>query len=584
MKQAVMSTGNELSIALRACRGAFLGVALMSGMLNVLYLTGSFFMLEIYDRVIPSRSIPTLIGLAAIAVLLYAFQGVLDLLRGRILVRIGSSLDEALANRVYGLVARLPLKTRSIGDGLQPLRDLDQVRASMSGAGPGALFDLPWMPLYLAICFLFHPYIGLTVTAGGLLLVALTLTTEFRTRQPVETASACAAQRFGLAEASRRNAEVLHAMGMTPRLAAVWCQANARYMDANGRAADVAGGLSALSKVLRMVLQSAVLGLGAYLVIQQEATGGIIIASSILTSRALAPVEQAIANWKGFVAARQSWQRLNELLGALPAEATPLELPKPAQSLVVDGISVTPAGGRGPVVHDVSFRLKAGNGLGVIGPSASGKSSLVRSLVGVWPPVRGKIRLDGAALEQWTPERLGRHVGYLPQGVELFAGTVAQNIARFESEPDPLAIIAAAQAAGVHELILRLPEGYETQIGEGGAALSAGQRQRIGLARALYGEPFLVVLDEPNSNLDAEGEEALNRAVVGVRQRGGIVVVVAHHPSAVAGVDHVLVMADGRAQAFGPRDEVLARIARRPGQRPAAASLKVVAESEEVMS
>lgn len=581
MKQ---STGSELSVALRACRGAFLGLALMSGMLNVLYLTGSFFMLEIYDRVIPSRSIPTLIGLAAIAVLLYAFQGVLDILRGRILVRIGGSLDEALADRVYGLVARLPLQTRSIGDGLQPLRDLDQIRSFMSGAGTGALFDLPWMPLYLAICFLFHPYIGLTVTAGGLLLMALTLTTEFRTRQPVKTASACAAQRNGLAEASRRNAEVLHAMGMAPRLAAAWREANTKYMDANRRAADVAGGLSAVSKVLRMVLQSAVLGLGAYLVIQQEATGGIIIASSILTSRALAPVEQAIANWKGFVAARQSWQRLNELLGALPAEPAPLELPKPAQSLVVDGISVTPAGGGVPVVHDVSFGLKAGNGLGVIGPSASGKSSLVRGLVGAWTLVRGKIRLDGAALEQWTPERLGRHVGYLPQDVELFAGTVAQNIARFESEPDPQTIIAAAKAAGVHELILCLPEGYETEIGEGGAALSAGQRQRIGLARALYGEPFLVVLDEPNSNLDAEGEQALNRAIVGVRQRGGIVVVVAHHPSALAGVDHVLVMANGRAQTFGPRDEVLAKISRRPGQRPAAASLKVVAQTEEVVS
>ena len=362
---------------------------------------------------------------------------------------------------------------------------------------------------------------------------------------------------------------------MAPRLSAVWSEANARYMDAQRRTADVAGGLGALSKVLRMVLQSAVLGLGAYLVIHQEATSGIIIASSILTSRALAPVELAIANWKGFVAARHSWRRLNELLAALPAEAPPMELPKPAQSLVVEGVAVMPPGGRNVVVQDVSLRLKAGNGLGIIGPSASGKSSLVRSLVGAWAPVRGKIRLDGAALEQWSPERLGRHLGYLPQDVELFAGTVAQNIARFEAEPEARAVIAAAQAAGVHELILRLSEGYETQIGEGGASLSAGQRQRVGLARALYGDPFLVVLDEPNSNLDAEGEEALTQAIIGVRKRGGIVVVVAHRPSALAGVDQVLVMADGRAQAFGPKDEVLAKVLRRPQAVPGAASTQI---------
>jgi ATP-binding cassette subfamily C protein len=543
---------------------AFLGIALMSGVLNVLYLTGSFFMLEIYDRVLTSRSVPTLVGLAAIAALLYAFQGVIDLLRGRILVRIGSALDENFASRVYAIVTRLPLKIRSTGDGLQPLRDLDQVRSFLSGLGPPALFDLPWMPLYLAICFLFHFYIGLAATVGGLILVAITLATEVRTRQHVKAASSFGAERNTLANASRRNAEVLHAMGMAPRLSAVWGETNAKYMDAQRRAADVAGGLGALAKVLRMVLQSAVLGLGAYLVIKQEATAGIIIASSILTSRALAPVEQAIANWKAFVAARQSWRRLNELLGALASEPAPLELPKPAQSLSVEGISVLPPGGHTAVVRDVSFRLKAGDGLAIIGPSASGKSSLVRSLVGAWTPARGKIRLDGAALERWTPERLGRHVGYLPQDVELFAGSVAQNIARFELEPDAKAIIAAAQAAGVHELILRLPEGYETQIGEGGAALSAGQRQRIALARALYSDPFLVVLDEPSSNLDAEGEEALTKAIIGARRRGGIVVVVAHRPSALTGVDQVLLMAQGRAQML-----------RRQDRTPPSAPLKV---------
>jgi PrtD family type I secretion system ABC transporter len=570
----------ELSAALAACRGAFVGVALMSGALNLLYLTGSFFMLEIYDRVLPSRSIPTLLGLAAIAALLYAFQYVIDLLRGRILVRIGVWLDEALSRRVYAIIAQLPLKTS--GDGAQPLRDLDQIRSFTSGSGPPALFDLPWMPLYLGICFLFHWSIGLAASIGGLLLAAIALATEILTRQPVKAAAGFAAQRNILAEAARRNAEVVHAMGMATRLSAGWSEANAKYMGAQRRTADVAGGLSALSKALRMLLQSAVLGLGAYLVIKQEATAGIIIAASILTSRALAPVEVAVANWRSFVAARQSWRRLNEVLRLLPPETAPMELPKPTGNLAVEGLGVAPPGGRNLIVQDMSFQLGAGDGLGIIGPSAAGKSSLVRTLVGAWTPAHGKIRLDGAALDQWSPDRLGRHIGYLPQDVELFAGTVAQNIARFATEPDPPAIIAAAQAAGMHELILRLPDGYETQIGEGGAALSAGQRQRIGLARALYGEPFLVVLDEPNSNLDAEGEEAVAQAIKGVRNRGGIAVVVAHRPSALAAVDLVLAMADGRGRAFGPRDEVLAKVLRRPqmAANPAPGQLRPVAREE----
>jgi ATP-binding cassette, subfamily C, type I secretion system permease/ATPase len=413
------------------------------------------------------------------------------------------------------------------------------------------------MPLYLGICFLFHPWIGIAATIGALILVGLAFLTEARTRKHVKEASGFGAQRMVLAEASRRNAEVLAAMGMAGQLGMLWREANAKYMASHQRAADVAGGLGALSKVFRMLLQSGVLGLGAYLVINQQATAGIIIASSILTSRALAPVELAIANWKGFVAARQSWDRLKELLGTLPAEQESMALPAPMASLSVEGVAAMPPGTNKVVVQDVAFRLKAGNGLGIIGPSASGKSSLARMLVGVWTPIRGKIRLDGAALEQWSPEARGRHIGYLPQDVELFAGTVVQNIARFDPNPDPKAILAAAQDANVHQLILRLPDGYKTQVGEGGQALSAGQRQRIALARALYGEPFLIVLDEPNSNLDAEGEQALTEAVLGIRARGGIAIVIAHRPSALAGVEHVLVMAEGKAQWFGPKDEVL---------------------------
>ena len=338
--------------------------------------------------------------------------------------------------------------------------------------------------------------------------------------------------------------------------------ANRDYMDAQQRAADVAGGLGAVSKVFRMALQSGVLALGAWLVIQGQATAGIIIASSILVSRALAPAELAIANWKGFVQARQSWTRLSDLLARIPHEPTRHALPAPTRTLSVEAVAIAPPGAQRVVVSEVSFALSAGQGLGVIGPSASGKSSLVRALIGVWPPVRGKVRLDGAALDQWDPAELGPHLGYLPQEAELFAGTIGENIARFDPEAAPEAVIAAAHAAGIHEMVLRLPEGYDTRVGEGGAGLSSGQRQRVGLARALYRDPFLVILDEPNANLDAEGENALTRAILGVRARGGICIVVAHRPSALAAVDLVLMMAEGRAQAFGPKDEVLKRVLR----------------------
>jgi ATP-binding cassette subfamily C protein len=532
----------------------------MSGLVNVLYLTGSFFMLEVYDRVIPSRSVPTLVGLMVLALVLYAFQGLLETLRARILARVGAALDEALSARVFDLVVRAPLKGATPGDGLLPLRDLDQIRAFLGGTGPSAFFDLPWMPIYLVICFLFHPLIGVAAVIGAVILALVTLITDRSTRAPAQAATGHGLRRNGLAESGRRNAEVLAALGMQARLGERWARANRDYMEAQQRVSDVAGGFGAGSKVFRMALQSGVLALGAWLVINNMATAGIIIASSILVSRALAPAELAIANWKGFVQARQSWARLSDLLGRIPAAGQPHALPAPSRSLAVEGVSVAPPGTPRLVVQDVTFALQAGQGLGVIGPSASGKSSLVRALVGVWPALRGKVRLDGAALDQWSSGDLGRHLGFLPQEVELFAGSVAENISRFEPEADPELVIAAAKAAGVHELILRLSEGYDTRIGEGGAGLSAGQRQRVGLARALYRDPFLVILDEPNANLDNEGENALTQAILGVRRRGGICVVVAHRPSALAAVDLVLMMADGRAQAFGPKDEVFKRV------------------------
>jgi PrtD family type I secretion system ABC transporter len=577
MAAAPVVRRSELGDALRACRSAFVGVGVMSCIINLLYLTGSIFMLEVYDRVLPSRSVPTLVGLIVLAGGLYIGQGILDLIRGRILGRIGTSLDEALNARVFDTVVRLPLLVGGRNEGLQPLRDLDNVRAFLGTMGPGAFFDLPWLPLYLAICFAFHVLIGLTALVGAIILVSLTLVTEYMSRQPAREAMGLAARRNDLAAASRRNAEVMVAMGMTGRLTQRWGEANEKYLAGNQHASDVAGGLGAIAKVLRMMLQSAVLAVGAYLVIHQEATAGIIIAGSILSARALAPVDLAIAHWKAFVAARQSWERLNRLLEQIPVRPTPTLLQNPTSRLSVEGVAIAPPGDQRVIVQDVTFALTAGNGLGIIGPSGSGKSSLVRALVGVWQPFRGKVRLDGAALDQWSPDVLGRHIGYLPQDVELFGGTVAQNICRFDPEARSGTIIAAAKEAGVHDMIIKMRDGYNTQVGEQGTALSAGQAQRVALARALYDDPFLIVLDEPNSNLDTEGDEALTRAVRGARERGAIVVVVAHRPIGIEAVEQLLVLKDGRVQAFGPKEQVLAQVLQPRVAAPT--PIKIVSES-----
>lgn len=570
--QAKGDTKSELRVALGSFKTAFVGIGAFSGLINVLMLTGSLFMLEVYDRVLPSRSVPTLIALSALTALLFVFQGLLDITRGRLLVRIGNQLDCRLSARVYDAVVRV--RPRPGADGQQPVRDLDTIRSFLSGLGPTALFDLPWIPLYLAICFAFHMLIGVTALCGAVVLVVLALFTEFLSRQPVKAATAHAAARNRLTEASRRNAEVITAMGISERLLDRWMVLGRDYLAQQKRANDVTGGLGSLGRVLRTALQSAVLGVGAYLVIQQEASAGVIIASSILAGRALSPIDLAIGHWKGFVGARQSWRRLDDLLAAIPASAPRLELPAPTRVLSLEALSVAPPGAPGAVVQNVNFSLSAGSALGVIGPSASGKSSLVRAIVGVWPSLHGTVRLDGAAIQQWTPAARGRHVGYLPQDVELFEGTIAENIARFEPDPPAAAVVAAAKAADVHDLIVNLPAGYQTQLGEQGTSLSAGQQQRIALARALYGEPFLVVLDEPNSNLDAEGEEALTKAILGVRARAGIVIIVAHRPSALAAVDQVLATMLGGQQAFGPKDEVLGRLVRREPTAPA--PLKIV--------
>jgi ATP-binding cassette subfamily C protein len=519
-------------------------------------------MLEVYDRVLPSRSIATLVGLTIIVAILYAFQGGFDLIRRRLLMRVGERLDDVLSPRLYDVMVRLPLKAPDTAATMQPLRDLDTIRSFLVGGGPTALFDLPWLPFYIAICFLFHFWLGVTALAGAVVLVALTWVTEIVTRKPVLEGARYSATRSRLAEASRRNAEVIASMGMAARIHARWQSANRAFLDNQRQSGDLVSGLGAVSRTLRMLLQSGILAVGAWLVINQQASAGIIIAGSILSSRALAPVDFAIANWKGFVAARQSKQRLDRILKLLPEHAPQMELPAPVAMLTLESVTASPPERQKIVLQDVHFLLKAGAGLGVIGPSASGKSTLARLLVGAWNPLRGTIRLDGATLDQWSPAGLGHYIGYLPQDVDLIEGSVAENIASFDPEAKSEAIIEAAKAARVHDLIVRLPEGYETPIGEQGTALSAGQQQRIALARALYGDPFLVVLDEPNSNLDSEGEEALTQAIIGVRQRGGIAVVIAHRPSALAGVDMMLALNNGRQIAFGPKEEVVSKVLR----------------------
>jgi ATP-binding cassette, subfamily C, type I secretion system permease/ATPase len=568
----------DLAAALRECRRVFGNVALYSGIVNLLMLAGPLYMLQIYDRVLSSRSVPTLVALSIFLVGAYAFQGALDMIRSRVVVRAATLFDQRLVLAVHGAVVRLAIASRHPGEGPQPVRDLDQIRSFLTGAGPIAIVDLPWVPVFLSICFLIHPWLGLTATAGAIVLFTMTLLTERASRAPARAAAQDAGRRSIMVEAERRSGETIMAMGMAEALAQRWATVNNRYIAAVGRLSDVAGSFGSVSKVLRLLLQSVILGLGAYLVIRQEMTAGAMIAASIMMGRALAPIETAIANWRGFVAARQSIARLSEALTRAAPKRAATALPKPARSLDVEQVTVIPPGGTVPIVGGLRFRLKSGEALGIIGPSGAGKTSLVRALVGIWRPAKGSVRLDGAALGQWDPELLGQHVGFISQTVELFDGTISENIARMSIAPNADAVLRAARAAGAHEMILRLPAGYDTPIGEGGEALSGGQRQRIALARALYGDPFLIVLDEPNSNLDSEGEAA--QAIAHVKARGAIVVLVAHRPTVLSVCDHMLMLANGAQVEFGPREQILRKISTRPAPPAAVAgNLKVVSDT-----
>jgi ATP-binding cassette, subfamily C, bacterial len=554
----------EVAAALRGFRGAILAVSVISGVINLLALTGSLYMLQVYDRVLSSHSMPTLVALSVLAVVLYAFHGALDMLRSQASGRAAILFDRRMARPVHAAVVRLPLRGISRSMAQQPMRDVDTIRTFFVQGGPAAFLDLPWIPLYLGFVFLLHPMLGLMCLGGMLLLVVLTLLTERLSHKEVQASARADAARKALADSHARSAETLQAMGFVDRAVLRFEELNQSYLALQAGANDLISRLTAVSKFLRFVLQSAILGTGAYLTLRGEVTGGAIIAASIASSRALAPVEQIIAHWRNFVAARHCLGRLAHTLERLPSAAEPVSLPAPADRLAVENVSVCVPGTERPVLVNISFELRGGQALAVIGPSAAGKSSLARAITGVWPLLRGSIRLDGAELDRWSPAELGRHIGYLPQDVTLLEGTVADNICRLEPEKDSHAIIAAAKAAGVHELILRLANGYETNVGPDGTALSAGQRQRIALARALFRDPFLVVLDEPNSNLDAEGEAALTAAIQGVRDRAGIVLVIAHRPSALSAVDHVAMISSGQLTAFGPKDDVLKKVLLHP--------------------
>jgi PrtD family type I secretion system ABC transporter len=480
------STHTDIAQALRECRRAFGSVALFSGVVNLLMLAGPLYMLQIYDRVLSSRSVPTLIALSAFLVGAYAFQGVLDLIRSRVVVRSAAVLDQRLAMAVHGAVIRLTVTSRHPGDGPQPVRDLDAIRGFMTGAGPIAIVDLPWVPVFLTICFLIHPWLGVASTIGAVTLFTMTLLTECASRALARVVAQDAGKRQIMVEAQRRGGETIIAMGMGGASAQRWSAVNDRYIAATASLSDVAGGFGSASKVLRLLLQSVILGLGAYLVIRQEMTAGAMIAASIMMGRALAPIETAIANWRAFIGARQSITRLSEALTRAAPKREVTLLPRPERSLEVEHVGVVAPGGTKPIVANVRFALRTGQALGIIGPSGAGKTSLVRALVGIWPPAKGCVRLDGAALDQWDPDLLGQHVGFISQAIELFDGTISENIARMNVKPDADAVLRAAKAAGAHELILRLPNGYDTAIGEGGEALSGGQRQRIALARALW--------------------------------------------------------------------------------------------------
>lgn len=545
---------------LQASRNSFLYTGFFSAFINLLLLTPSLYMLQVYDRVLMSRSEITLLVLTLLVLGLYAIMGALELVRSRILVRVSARLDMAMNGRLF--TAMFDANLRGGGrTGTLPIQDLTTLRQFLTGNGLFGFFDAPWIPFYLAVLFLMHPLMGWTAVGGALILIALAIANELTTSKPLAMANSQAAASNNYLQGNLRNAEALDSMGMLENVHQRWLTRHVEMLKLQSLASDRAGLLINASKTTRITLQSLILGVGAYLVIQQVLTPGVMIAGSILMGRALAPIDLLIGSWKGFLSARTAYGRLQSLLQSVPARAVNMRLPDPIGQISFQEVVAAPPGSTLPVLKRISFEVAPGEVVGIIGPSAAGKSTLARVMLGVWPTASGAVRLDGAEIGRWNREELGPHIGYLPQDIELFDGTVSENIARFGTV-NAEQVVAAAQRAGVHEMILGLPKGYDTPVGVGGAVLSGGQRQRIGLARAMYGHPVLVVLDEPNSNLDEQGEAALVRAIAQLKSEGSTVFLITHRPNVLGGVDKVLVLREGMVHLFAPREQVLPQFAR----------------------
>jgi PrtD family type I secretion system ABC transporter len=556
----MMTKKSELGAVLATCRSTFVMAAVFSSVINLLMVVPSLYMMQVYDRVLHSHSEATLFMLTLITVGLLGTMSLLEVFRSRILVRIGGRLDQMLGERVLAAQFSGSLK-RLDGNPEQGMRDFDTVRQFLTGSGIFAFFDAPWAPLFLAIIFLLHPMLGFVALAGGAVLLALAFANNAVTKKPLASAGKVSASLSGAIDSSMRNAEVIEAMGMFQNFRHRWAARQGDILRLQAQAADRAGIVMGLTKFTRLLLQTAMLGGGAWLAIHEQISAGCIIASSVLMGRALAPVEQAIGVWKQFLGARVSYRRLNGLLQATERAGGRSNPPRPQGCVSAENIRAIPPGRDMPSLSDLSFELPSGQVLGIIGPSGAGKSTLARLLVGAWRPDAGTIRFDGSDIQSWNAETRGTFVGYLPQDVELFDGTVAENISRFGSM-DGEAIVAAAKKADVHDLILRLPQGYDTPIGRGGSALSGGQRQRIGLARAVFGNPAIIVLDEPNSNLDDAGEAALVHAVSQMKTDGTTVVIISHRPSILSATDQILLLEAGKIRLFGSRAEVLATVTR----------------------
>ncbi|WP_245466703.1 type I secretion system permease/ATPase [Mesorhizobium sp. M1A.F.Ca.IN.022.07.1.1] len=557
-----MSLDNKSGIvreALRACRRYFLFAAVFSLAINLLYLASPLYMLQIYDRVVTSGSETTLVMLTLVLLAAFLALAGLDLVRAAILTRASARLDRLLSARILAASVETPSQGASPS---QPIRDFDTFRQVITGSGIHALFDLPWSPIYIGIIFLLHPWLGFFALGSSLLLIAMAVLNEYIVRAPLKQANDLATANYNFTEMSLRNAEVIRAMGMIDGLVRRWGRDRGLALGQQGRASDRAAVMSGLIRFLRLTMQSLILGLGAYLVIERQITGGSMFAASLLLGRGLQPVEQMVGLWRSLILARAALGRVERLLDGGAQGGRSFNLPKPSGKVAVEQLSFAIPSLQKVLLRDVSFRLEAGEALGIVGPSGAGKSTLARHLAGIMQPSRGTVRLDGADMTQWGREALGDHIGYLPQDIELFSDTVAANIGRFKTDVDR-EVIEAARLAGVHEMIIRLPQGYETQIGEGGAVLSGGYRQRIALARAVFGLPNLIVLDEPSSNLDADGDRALAECALELKRRGSTVIIVSHRPSTLANVDKILLLRDGAVEAFGMRNEIVALLNQR---------------------